>query len=86
MAAVDTVKVTNRQGALCGPVGMVKAAKYLHVCCVLNLNSMGSIVTQLKGMKKPPRGRFLEGPELFKSKAMAGFLFTQKRQQFLACC
>jgi hypothetical protein len=34
VAAVDTVKITNRQGTLVCPVWMVKAAKYLHACDV----------------------------------------------------
>jgi hypothetical protein len=72
VAAVDTVKITNRQGALCGPVGVVKAAKYFHVACVLNWNSMDSIVTHLKCMKKPPRGRFLDGAKPCNDMAMAG--------------
>jgi hypothetical protein len=45
VAAVDTVKITNRQGALGGPVGVVETAKYLHAGSVLNFKSMGSIVT-----------------------------------------
>jgi hypothetical protein len=45
VAAVDTVKITNRQGALSGSVWMVKTTKYLHACSILISTSMGSIVT-----------------------------------------
>jgi hypothetical protein len=38
MAAVDTVKVTDRQGALVGPVWVVESAKYLHAACVIKMN------------------------------------------------
>jgi hypothetical protein len=38
MAAVDTVKVTDRQGALMSPVWVVESAKYLHAACVIKMN------------------------------------------------
>jgi len=38
VAAVDTVKVTDRQGALMGPVWVVESAKYLHADCVIKMN------------------------------------------------
>jgi hypothetical protein len=38
VAAVDTVKVTDRQGALLGPVWVVESAKYLHAACVIKMN------------------------------------------------
>jgi hypothetical protein len=38
VAAVDTVKVTDRQGALMGPVWVVESAKYLHAACVIKMN------------------------------------------------
>jgi hypothetical protein len=38
VATVDTVKVTDRQGALMGPVWMVESAKYLHAVCVIKMN------------------------------------------------
>jgi hypothetical protein len=38
VAAVDAVKITNRQGALGGPVGVVESAKYLHAASVIKKN------------------------------------------------
>jgi hypothetical protein len=38
VAAVDAVKITNRQGALDGPVGVVESAKYLHAAWVIKKN------------------------------------------------
>jgi hypothetical protein len=36
--SVDTVKVTDRQGAMMGPVWVVESAKYLHAACVIKMN------------------------------------------------
>jgi len=38
VAAVDTVKVTDRQGTLMGPVWMIESAKYLHAAWVIKMN------------------------------------------------
>jgi hypothetical protein len=44
VAAVDTVKITNRQGTLGGPVGMVETAKYLHAGDVIKKNCLQGIL------------------------------------------